>query len=202
MGLDTTAYARGLRALLPPGPAWQAGEGSVLFKLLLGFAEELARLDRRVNDLLNEMDPRTTSELLAEWERALGIPDLSVSYARDFNQRRATVYGAITAAGGQSEAFFIDLALRMGFVITISDYAGQAFQVGKSRVGETLRNGPWAYTWQVNGASFDVISVFRAGSQAGDPLKEYGEEFENEPLEIAILARKPAHTHVIFSYAA
>lgn len=72
MGLSAAAYARSMKALLPPGKLWHM-VGGVLEKLLVACAQELARVDQRALDLLEEADPRTTSELLAEYERELGL---------------------------------------------------------------------------------------------------------------------------------
>lgn len=42
--------------------------------LLAGCADELARLDARMQDLLRESNPATANELIAEYELELGLP--------------------------------------------------------------------------------------------------------------------------------
>ena len=86
MGLGADAYARMLRGLLPPGRLWRLIGGSVLNRLLLGCADELARLDQRVADLLNEADATTATELLPEFER-----ELRLDPAATLDERRARV---------------------------------------------------------------------------------------------------------------
>lgn len=61
-----------LSAFLPPGRVWRLAD-SVLSKLLLAFADELARVDGRANDLYEEADPRTADELIPEYERELAL---------------------------------------------------------------------------------------------------------------------------------
>lgn len=78
-------YAGMLTALLPPGGLWRFF-GSVLSKVLLGSADEIARVDDRVADMLNEADPSTANELLPEYERELGI-----AAAPTIEERRANV---------------------------------------------------------------------------------------------------------------
>lgn len=86
MGLDADAYARMLKGLLPPGRLWRLIGDSLLGQLLLGSADELARVNQRVTDLLNEADPTTATELLPEYER-----QLTLSPAATLDERRARV---------------------------------------------------------------------------------------------------------------
>lgn len=69
----TSVYARMMAALLPPGRLWRLVGESLLSKLLTACAEELARLDARVADLLDEAEPATAVELLPEYERELDL---------------------------------------------------------------------------------------------------------------------------------
>jgi uncharacterized protein YmfQ (DUF2313 family) len=73
--MDSSAYLSQLLGLLPPGDALAREPGSRLERLLSVPAAELARVDGRVDALLLESDPARTTEMLADWERALGLPD-------------------------------------------------------------------------------------------------------------------------------
>jgi uncharacterized protein YmfQ (DUF2313 family) len=73
--MDTSAYLSQLLGLLPPGDALPREPGSRLERLLSVPAAELARVDGRVEALLLESDPARTTEMLTDWERALGLPD-------------------------------------------------------------------------------------------------------------------------------
>lgn len=66
-------YARMLKALLPSGKVWRLEQGGELSNLFLGCGDELERVDGRVAELLAESDPRTADELLADFERVLGL---------------------------------------------------------------------------------------------------------------------------------
>lgn len=85
MGLAATAYERMLSALLPPGKVWRLDAASVLYKLLLGSSDELARVDQRVADLLNEADPSTAVELLPDYERELDLVAAATNAERQAN---------------------------------------------------------------------------------------------------------------------
>lgn len=156
----------------------------------------MARFDMRVGaDLVNEADPNTTSELLLDWERVVGIPDACrETVSPTVTQRRNDILQKLQARGGQSVQFFIDLAASLGFEVTITEF--RPFRVGRSRVGDPLSNGPWAFAWQVNAAENTVI-YFRTGiGRVGEPLAVWG----NDVLECTISRRRPAHTTVLFAY--
>lgn len=73
------AALRDAIALLPRGVAWSKSPDSRLGKLLDALTRELDRVEARAADLLRESNPRTTSELLLEWDAivALNYPALS-----------------------------------------------------------------------------------------------------------------------------
>ncbi len=197
MGLTATDYLAQLQALLPQGPAWPRDAEAELTRLLTAWADELARVDGRAADLVEEADPRTTAELLADWERVAGLPDACVEAlagTQTTAQRRAALVAKLTTIGGQSAAYYIALAASLGYAITVTEFA--PFQAGHSAAGDPITNDEWVYVWQVN-APEESIVVFAAGrSCAGEPLRGWG----NELLECVITRLKPAHTHVLFSY--
>lgn len=192
MALTTDDYLKQLQALLPQGPAWSREPDAVLTKLLTAFAEEFARVDGRIDGLLNEADPRTTSELLEDWERVAGLPDLCTGIPETIAQRRELLVAKLTNTGGQSRQFFIDLAAKLGYDITITEF--KRFRV-TSRVNEQLTNADWSYAWRVN-AQQDTVRTFRVNGRVSEPLATWG----NQPLECMITRLKPAHTHVQFAY--
>lgn len=69
-------FARMSIRLWPPGQ-FVTGPESVNFKTMHALGEEMSRVDQRQIDLLEESDPRTTSELLPEWEAQYGLTDSS-----------------------------------------------------------------------------------------------------------------------------
>jgi uncharacterized protein YmfQ (DUF2313 family) len=71
MSLTAAAFASMMRMLLPPGRIWRK-DGAV-DDALLACGDELERVVGRGADLIEEADPQTTSELLADFERVLGL---------------------------------------------------------------------------------------------------------------------------------
>jgi len=191
---DANAYLILLLSLLPTGFAWAKEYGSFLYRLMDGISQEFARVDARGMQLIEEADPRTTTELLADWERVFGLPDECSQDGMSIEQRREAIVRKFTMQGSLSRAFFIAQAAALGYVITITEF--RPFRAGRSSAGDSLTNGPWRFTWQVNSAE-NTIRTFQAGlASAGDPLRSWG----NETLECVIEKIAPAETVVLFAY--
>lgn len=195
MGLIGTDYRRQMQALLPRGQAWPRALDAVLTRFLDAIAEEFARIGLRATRLVDEADPRTTLDLLADWERVAGLPDSCSGLLADTQQgRRNDLVSKMVGRGGQSIAYFINVARALGFEITIEEF--RPFRVGRSRVGDALTNGDWRFAWRVRAPSVTVMR-FRVGqSAAGESLATWG----NAGLECRIRHYQPAHTNVIFAY--
>ncbi len=148
-----TEHRQQLDQLLPPGLLWVRSPGSVRDNLLMGIAAESARFEELTLALIDEADPRTTSDLLDEWEAWVGLPDPCVppSVTLSDDERRANIVARLQAVGGQSRQFFIDLAASLGFTITITEFT--TFQVGVSGAGDPVGGTAWVYAWQVNTAT-------------------------------------------------
>ena len=187
-------YREQFLALLPQGRVWTREPDSQLSKLLLGLADEFARVDARIDDLLEEQDARTTNELLVDWERVTGLPGDCVPLADTLQERRAEVVQKLTTRGGQDRQFFIDVAARLGFRITITEVT--PFRVDINKIGDPILGEDWWFAWQVNGP-LQTIRNFQIGqSQIGEPLRDWG----NDVLECVINELAPAHTIVLFAY--
>ena len=188
-------YRRQMQALMPRGMAWALAPLAWMTRLLAGLSEEFARIDARVRDLIGESDPRTTIEMLADWERTLALPDnCSNVLAPTLQGRRDDVLSKLVGIGGQSRAYYIAVAARLGYAITIEEFV--PFRVGRSRVGNRVYSQDWTWVWRVNGPPVK-ITAFRVGrSRMGERLRSWG----NSALECRLTQIKPAHTRIIFSY--
>lgn len=193
MGMTAEDYLAQLQALLPQGPAWPRDAGATLTKLLQAMADELARVDSRAATLIGETDPRTTSELLADWERVAGLPDTCVTAAQTTAQRRAALHARLTTLGGQKGAYFIALAASLGYTVTITEFHQHTVA---DDVEYPLYGHPWQFAWQVN-APQNTVGTLSVTDTVADPLAWWG----NELLECVIRRLKPAHTHTLFAYS-
>lgn len=192
MAMTADDYLQHLQALLPQGPAWPRDADADLTKLLRAFADEFARLDAKAERVLDEEDARSTSELLADWERVAGLPDTCTGLLDSISGRRSALVARLTNLGGQSRQFFIDLAAALGYSITITEFRPYTVD---SNVNDPLCGIQWIFVWQVNAAQ-NTVRKFVVNSQVSEALASWG----NTLLECAISRLKPAHTKVQFAY--
>lgn len=188
-------YLEQLKTLLPPGQAFPRDASTTLHTLLDGMSIELARVDARASVLPQEANPSTSAELLSDWERVAGLPDKCAGVLEETLQgRRNALLTKLISTGGQSAAYFIELAASLGYTVTIEQF--RPFRVGMSRAGDSLTNGPWVFTWLIRAPEVTVTS-FRVGRSAvGERLRTWG----NDTLECKINQLKPAHTIALFAY--
>lgn len=195
MGMTRDDYLSQLQALLPQGPAWPREPAALLTRLLDAFADEFARVDARADQLIDEADPRTTYELLADWERVAGLPGTCALLAGinlTIEQRRSALVTKLTGRGGQSRAYFIALAARLGFTVTITEF--HEYSVIDD-VEAALNGEDWNFAWQINVPLHTVIDM-TVESNVATPLAIWG----NALLECALSKDKPAHTVALFAY--
>lgn len=128
-GVRTAAqYQSQLRSLLPSGPAWDPERVPELEEVLEGISQELARLDARAADLLNEMDPAGASELVPDWERVMNLPDPCLGATPLFDDRRLAVRRRLLAVGSQALAYYVEIARSQGYPnATITEHEAPAW---------------------------------------------------------------------------
>lgn len=181
-------------AMLPHGAAWPRDPDSNWGKLLLAIAFEFARIDARNEQLLAEMDARSTAELLSEWEMDYALPGPCISEPQTLVERRAALIAKKVYRGRQDRQMFIDAAAQLGYVITLTEY-DEAHPGSQTEYnGIPLTGDAWNFVWQVNA---QLIT-----SQARVYRSEYSgpyTAFSNELLECTL--RSLAHTHRVLFFA-
>lgn len=181
-------YENNLHSLLPKGPAWGKDE------LLDGAAIELARVHNRALDLIEESDPRSTSELLPDWERITGLPDPCVGDDQVLQARLDALVRHLRMQGGASIQYWIDLAAQFGIEITIDEFEPYTVMSG---VGEPLTGEHYRFVWRVNMPNEIVVTKFTVMSGVGEGLSSWEEGI----IECLFGRLKQAHTRLIFEYA-
>ena len=189
------AYRQQLHGLMPRGAAWSRRAGSILDLLLEGLAVEFGRVQSRFDALPEEADPRTTLELMPDWERTAGLPDTGVDPAQQsLQQRREALVSKWTSTGGQSRGYFGSVAGAMGYDVAIEEF--QPFQADISVAEDPAFDDAWRHAWQVR-APEGMVNDFAVDVSAVDePLRSWGDV----GLEARINELKPAHTVVLFAY--
>lgn len=87
------AYARMMKHLLPPGRVWRLDPASIVSLALLAAGDELERVSGRAADMVEEADPQTTTELIADFESELSITPAS---GATLQERRDIVVALLT----------------------------------------------------------------------------------------------------------
>ena len=185
-------YTLLLERLLPRGPAWSNDD-----RLLAGLAPALARVHQRGDELMAEIDPRSTTELINRYEAITGLPDSCappgvVSLA----QRRQRLDAKINLAGGINEAFYLAQLAALGYPdASITRFYKSPFRC-TSRCNESLYNVVWRYYWQVNMPQTTKTFSMTCASDCRASLRTWGDTV----VECVMQKLCPSHTYVIFVY--
>lgn len=190
MGISKIDYQNQLVRLLPQGKAWH---GLTLKTILNAISEEFFKIHLRSEDLIDEADPRTTFELLEDWERITGMPDDCSTLDATIQGRRNQVVAKLIQKGGQTPQFFIDLAAALGYTVTIEEY--DQFHVGDP-VGGPLFGIDWMHAFGVIGPLNNVLPFKVNENSVGERLVEFGDEV----FECIMSKAKPAHSVILFIY--
>lgn len=185
-----------LLSLLPPGWLWpRAGDGSLIGAILQAPATLFAEIEAVAEEMMDEVDPRTATVCLGDFERVLGAdPCGRDPLTLSVSDRQQLAHQRWTARGGQSIAYFVDYAAKRGVTITIDEF--RVTRAGRARAGDRLVSHPEQFVWRVN-VPLGNWRIARAGrAVAGD--RTY--QFALADIECDIRRLKPAHTEVSFRY--
>lgn len=188
---DLTA---GFQNLLPTGPVWPRDPDAVQSQVATALMNTPLRLTARAANLLQDAFPVEPVELLPEWELTLGLPDPCAGASPSLQIRQQQVAARFVAGGGQSVAYFVNLAATLGYTITITQFT--PYRVGMP-VGQPISGPAWAFVWQVNAPQFS-IHYFEVGR---DSVGEALASWDNTVLQCEIQKYAPAHTTVLFNYS-
>jgi uncharacterized protein YmfQ (DUF2313 family) len=191
------AVAAEVRAHLPPGWIWPRVEGSTLTALLDPLVLGLAGHEQMAAEALMEVDPREASLCLVDYERVLGAdPCGRDPGAMPLSERRLFAWQRWTARGGQSPAYYIDLAAKRGVAIAIREFRVSA--AGVMAAGDELVPEGEQFTWEVH-LPFSRGVVFTAGTSTSGELLY---DIVLTGIECDLNRLKPAHTELAFVYGA
>ena len=220
---DASAYTHALLAKLPLGEVWPRTMGDDIYKTIRALAGVVARWAARVAMfLLREAFPPHSSLLLPDWERVLGLPEPCITAPQTLAERRQAVLEKLRRRpGGQSRAYYIELARRLGYhvdepsphalpaavpfevgridQITIREF--RPFMFGVSRLADPrwrLAPPEMRFAWIITVPGVR-LSWFRFGqSRCGqDPHLTIRRA---EDLECVLQKYKPGHTELFFNY--
>ena len=184
-------YLWQFQRLLPRGRVWHRGWGTVQAADLLTLMPTWARLHTRAGEVIAETFPcSVAAEMLPEWEATLGLPDCEP--LDTIQQRQAAVCAKFSMRGGQSVAYFVELAASHGYTITMSSIPPSALTMTALMIRSTTPPGSMPGRYR---RTTETYTYFRTGlSRAEEPLATWG----NAQLECLIRMYAPAHTVPMF----
>lgn len=141
---DAESYKAELYQRLPRGPIWpKATEEATVWDMLLDVcSEEYNRVRADIDAWLYDFFPDQAEQQLAEWERALGLPDCGLALGTTA-ERQAAIVARLRRRGDPTLANIqaIAIAFDNGAVVSVSGTTGSLFFVGIATVGDTPVGG-------------------------------------------------------------
>jgi uncharacterized protein YmfQ (DUF2313 family) len=174
-----TNYQDLLYSLMPKGRLWTRDRTSNLAKLLYAFGGELARVDTRALDLIDERSPLKTTELIEEFEEDYDITDPYESITK----RREEIYAKEISTGSQHKGYYEGIAEALGYTVYIHE--NTPAWVGIAGAGDPCGDQDQLFKW--------IVYIYLDG------LTE-SEDINISKLISEINRVKPAHTHVFFNF--
>lgn len=188
----TDAYTQLLDKLLPRGPAWSQHD-----RLLSGLAPSLAAAQKRVDELVPETDPRSTTELIDRWEAICGLPDsCAPPGVQTLAQRQQRLDAKVNLVGGITEDFYLQQLSALGYPdATITRFYKDEFLCTSPCIN-ALYSDDWNFYWQVNMPVTTRVTDMTCLGSCTDSLRTWGDTV----AECVIHKLCPSHTIVLFSY--
>jgi len=196
MAINRSDYLNLLKSLLPTGKAWNIEKNSFFYSILESISDEFTRVESRIQNLLEELNPTKTNEMLLDWEKLLGLPSNCQGSISDltYQARKKLVYTYYTMTGGTRPEYYKDLIRNFGFEVEINEIKN--FRTGISRVGDPLANGDWIHAFEVKTIDAPVFRFSTGLNVVGDPLVTQS----NGLIKCIIEENKPAHVVAIYTF--
>jgi uncharacterized protein YmfQ (DUF2313 family) len=192
--LGAADFLAAQQRLLPPGKAMTLDPAALLTALQAALSGRMVAVHAQVGVLTEvESDPRQTVELLPDWEASFGLPDPCSPPDATIARRQAALVAKIASQGGQSPAYYISVALALGYVITITEF--QAATFGHATFGSPFYDYNWEDAWQVNAPAITEFFAAFGTAYFGDPFASYS----STELGCVLNRLKPAHTKLILA---
>jgi len=179
-------YAKALRALLPPGKAWEWAAGGLGSAMLRGTAEEPARLESGIQGVLqNAIDthsPKYSSWHISEYQRVAEEAIKTAGFAETLPRKTCAIGARIGVRLWSANAPSTDFAVPLVQLFHLFS----PMTVGR-RVGSGSGRDPAARIWSVAGRTRYVLLV-----------RYYRSVVDPEILRVALDAFRQAHVSLWF----
>lgn len=157
-----------LQALLPEGPAWTRSPKANLTKILRAKAAMLLFTYERAQKIIQEANPRTTEEMLPDWEDICQLDGTGST-----SERQSNLVSFLTEQNSQAINSYKKIAEQLGVEIEVLHH--EPFRAGYSRCGGNCEcgNEDIIFFWEVlilsaisDKAVETLIEIFNRKNQA------------------------------------
>ncbi len=145
-------FTQAMLNLTPQGRVWAKQPQSNLYMMLRALVGSFYRMNISANNLLLDIFPPTTIDLLKEWQETCGLPDPCADQQQTFIEQRDQVVSRIIDTGGQSIPYLIAFAANLGFTITITEGLGMT-QTNISETNYSYINEDF-FNWYIHSSLF------------------------------------------------
>ncbi|CNL42032.1 YmfQ family protein [Yersinia aleksiciae] len=192
---SVSEYTEALQALMPMGLVWPRQPDGIQTEVLRALANAYQRSDEEAQDLLTAAFPATATAMLPEWEATIGLPDLcAIGEVDSMIQRQRAVVSKLFGIGGQSAAYFIRVAMALGYAITVTQYRQAC--AGMAVCRDALNGEDWPFSWLITAPETTIHEAQCGLSYCRDPLRSWG----NKQLECRMAVLNPSHGILKFGY--
>jgi uncharacterized protein YmfQ (DUF2313 family) len=191
--MSTVLHTEILARLLPP--VAYAAMGESVQAELRSAAALLDDAWQTSLTLRTEADPRSTYDLLEEFEQAYGLPDLCGELELTVAGRRLSVVAKLAELGGQTPFYFEQIAVALGYPdAQVVEYLPTTCE---DPCVYALAGAGWRNAWSIASNSPTRVTYLDCEGPCTEP-------FENwsliEVLQCVINRLKPAHTVCYFDF--
>jgi len=113
-----------LASYLPDGKSLEAKNipSKNIYKFLDAIAKNFVLFETDIQNVIKEMNPATTEDLISMWEKEYGLPNACMPIATTLEQRRTNILIKIGMNGIQTIPQYLALFQKFGFPIEIYPY--------------------------------------------------------------------------------
>ena len=107
---------------LPIGAAWDGFKSreTTANRMMAGYAESYDDMTASLDHMITELDPRTTDEMLPEWETSVSLPDPCLPAGKTLEERRSWIMWRLTKKRWNTLQDWEDLAELFGLSVRIT----------------------------------------------------------------------------------
>ena len=157
-------------------------------------ASQVAEVDRSASNLLTDILPNTTFNLLPDWERVAGLPDICSVLGSSITIRRASLLEKLVTKPNLNVTEFERIGETFGATITVEELDQTR---ADAIVGLDTSGGKWRFVWWIGIPLSADLRYLRMTSRVNERFATFE---RNTELECRLENAAPAHTHLVVGY--